>query len=214
MVSGTSAPHDETRVYQLTRNFQASLPAENIPPFNWLPFRLVAERLIRHFVGCCLLFVRILNKLLSVPKRELCFICVELRSWGIYPLWTKTCSKALITQHNLWYQAIGVSCFIPSQFSLRAQQSFVSLRAHQSFVLSVFSFSPPLPPPPHPPCVVLFYVVGRQRGLLGISLAVVYFSFVSLINFSPCQKPNCVLFVLRGVVWGLPWNRGKPARRH
>ena len=139
---GTSAPHDETRVYQLTRNFQASLSAENIPPCNWLLFRLVAERLIRHFVGCCLLFLRILNKLLSVPKRELCFICVELRSWGIYPLWTKTCSKALITQHNLWHQAIGVSCFIPSKFSLRA---------HQSFVLSMFSFSPLSPPPPtHP----------------------------------------------------------------
>ena len=51
-------------------------------------FRWVAERFIRHTIGCSLLFVRILNKLLSVPKSELCFICVEGRSWGIYPLWT------------------------------------------------------------------------------------------------------------------------------
>ena len=43
----------------------------------------VAETFIRHIVGCCLLFVRILNKLLSVPKSELCFICVRGRSWGI-----------------------------------------------------------------------------------------------------------------------------------
>ena len=39
-----------------------------------------------------------------------------------------------------------------------------------------------------------------MRGLLGISLAVVYFLFVYLINFSPCQKANCVLFVSGGVV--------------
>ena len=31
-----SAPHDETRVYQLTRNFQASLSAENNPRFNFI----------------------------------------------------------------------------------------------------------------------------------------------------------------------------------
>ena len=42
--------------------------------------------------------------------------------------------------------------------------------------------------------------VWWQRGLIGISLAVVYFLFVSLINFSPCQKANCVLFVSGGVV--------------
>ena len=41
----------------------------------------VAERFIRYIVGCCLLFVRILNKLLSEPKSELCFICVRGRSW-------------------------------------------------------------------------------------------------------------------------------------
>ena len=43
----------------------------------------VAERFIRHIVGCCFLLVRILNKLLSVPKSELCFICVRGLSWGI-----------------------------------------------------------------------------------------------------------------------------------
>ena len=32
-----------------------------------------------HIIGCCLLFVRILNKLLSVPKSDFCFICVA--SW-------------------------------------------------------------------------------------------------------------------------------------
>ena len=48
--------------------------------------------------------------------------------------------------------------------------------------------------------MILFDVIGWQRGLLGISLAVVYFLFVSLINFSPCQKANCVLFVSGGVV--------------
>ena len=48
--------------------------------------------------------------------------------------------------------------------------------------------------------MILFDVIGWQRGLLGISLAVVYFLFVSLINFPPCQKANCVLFVSGGVV--------------
>ena len=32
-----------------------------------------------HIIGCCLIFVRILNKLLSVPKSDFCFICVA--SW-------------------------------------------------------------------------------------------------------------------------------------
>ena len=54
--------------------------------------------------------------------------------------------------------------------------------------------------PTHPPWVILFDVIGWQRGLLDISLAVVYFLFVSLINFSPCQKANCVLFVSGSVV--------------
>ena len=43
----------------------------------------VAERFIRRIIGCCLLFVRILNKLLYVPKSELLFICIRGRSWGI-----------------------------------------------------------------------------------------------------------------------------------
>ena len=42
-----------------------------------------------HIIGCCLLFVRILNKLLSVPKSELCFICVRERSWGISFFWER-----------------------------------------------------------------------------------------------------------------------------
>ena len=53
-------------------------------------------------------------------------------------------------------------------------------------------------------CLVHRSFFGRsvwwQRGLLGISFAVVYFLFVSLINFSPCQIANCVLFVSGGVV--------------
>ena len=54
--------------------------------------------------------------------------------------------------------------------------------------------------PTHPPWVILFNVTGWQKGLLGISLAVVYFLFVFLINFSPSQRANCVLFVSGSVV--------------
>ena len=43
----------------------------------------VAERFIKHIISFCLLLVLILNKLLSVPKSELCFICVRGCSWGI-----------------------------------------------------------------------------------------------------------------------------------
>ena len=50
--------------------------------FVW--YHRVVERFIRRIIGFCLLLVRILNKLLSVPKCELCFICVRGRSWGIY----------------------------------------------------------------------------------------------------------------------------------
>ena len=67
--------------------FQCLVSSPPPPPcvvlFVFLFCRRVAERFIRHIVGCCSLFVRILNKLLSVPKSELCFICVEGRSWGI-----------------------------------------------------------------------------------------------------------------------------------
>ena len=35
------------------------------------------REVIRHIVSCCLLCVRILNKLLSEPKSELCFIYVK-----------------------------------------------------------------------------------------------------------------------------------------
>ena len=34
----------------------------------------VAERFIKHIISFCLLLVLILNKLLSVPKSELCFV--------------------------------------------------------------------------------------------------------------------------------------------
>ena len=37
----------------------------------------VVERFIGHIIECCLLFVRILNKLLCVPKSELLFICIR-----------------------------------------------------------------------------------------------------------------------------------------
>ena len=48
--------------------------------------------------------------------------------------------------------------------------------------------------------MILRNVIGWQRGLFGISLAVVYFSFVFLINFSQYQKVNCFLFVSGGIV--------------
>ena len=43
----------------------------------------VAERFIKHIISFCLLLVLIFNKLLSVPKSKLCFICVRGCSWGI-----------------------------------------------------------------------------------------------------------------------------------
>ena len=55
-------------------------------------------------------------------------------------------------------------------------------------------------PPTLPPSVILRDVIGWQRGLLSTSLAVVYFSFVFLINFSLCRKAICVLFVSGSVV--------------
>ena len=42
-----------------------------------------------HIIGCCLLFVRILYKFLSVPKSDLCFICVRERSWRISFFWER-----------------------------------------------------------------------------------------------------------------------------
>ena len=36
-----------------------------------------------HIIGFCFLLVGTVNKPLSVLKRELCFICVRERSWGI-----------------------------------------------------------------------------------------------------------------------------------
>ena len=58
-------------------------------PLTLLPWMIlcdvirVAERFIKHIISFCLLLVRILNKLLSAPKSELCFICVRGCSWGI-----------------------------------------------------------------------------------------------------------------------------------
>ena len=50
--------------------------------------------------------------------------------------------------------------------------------------------------------MILFNVIGWQRALLGISLAVGYLLFVSLVNFSPCHKANCLICV-RGRSWGI-----------
>ena len=50
---------------------------------DFVRYHRVAERFIRHILDFCLLLVRILNKLLSVSKSELCFICDRRRSWGI-----------------------------------------------------------------------------------------------------------------------------------
>ena len=81
----------------------------------------VAERFIRHIIGFCLLLVRIRNKPLSVPKSELCFICVRGRRWGVSPIWIKHVLKGIsFVTRTVWYQAIGVLCFISLQFSLGA----------------------------------------------------------------------------------------------
>ena len=37
----------------------------------------VEERFIGYIIECCLIFVRILNKLLCVPESELLFICIR-----------------------------------------------------------------------------------------------------------------------------------------
>ena len=37
----------------------------------------MVERFIGYIIECCLIFVRILNKLLYVPKSELLFICIR-----------------------------------------------------------------------------------------------------------------------------------------
>ena len=73
--------------------------------------------------------------------------------------------------------------------------SVFTLSIHQRLYTVSFFFSPTLPP-----WVLLCDVIGWQRGLLGISLAFVYCWFAFVINFSLCQKVNCVLFVIEGIV--------------
>ena len=85
--------HEEFRVsFRVSFRFQRSTEIvygfvflSTHPPtlgdFVWC--RRVAERFIRQIIGFCLLLVRILDKLLSVPKSELCLICVRGHSWGI-----------------------------------------------------------------------------------------------------------------------------------
>ena len=66
-----------------------------------------ADSFIRHIVDCCLLFVCILNKLLSMPKSELCFLCVWDRSWGIIiKIITVNC---LLVTHTL-INALFLTC--------------------------------------------------------------------------------------------------------
>ena len=96
-----------------------------------------------------------------------------------YPLWIGT----------LQYQTSGVLCFISCHFSLQ-EYTRAGLSPEMLYCTVLFFFPPSLPP-----WVILRYVIGWQRGLLGISLNVVYFSFVFLTNFSVCQKANCYLFV-------------------
>ena len=77
-------------------------------------------------------------------------------------------------------------------------KSVFSLRVYQSFVSYCFVSSS------YPPTLgdfINFNVIGWQTVLLGISLTVNYFLFVSLINLSSFQKANCVFFVL-GIVVG------------
>ena len=73
--------------------------------------------------------------------------------------------------------------------------SVFTSNAHQRLCTVSFSFHPPSYPGWF--CVMS---LGWQRGLLSISLAFVYCWFLFLINFSLCQKANCVLFVSEGVV--------------
>lgn len=79
-------------------------------------------------------------------------------------------------------------------------KSVFTLSVYQSFVSYCFVSSS------YPPTLgdfINFNVIGWQTVLLGISLTVVYFLFVSLINFSPSQKENCVFFVLGDRSWGI-----------
>ena len=100
----------------------------------------------------------------------------------IYPLWTRTCSKGLTVQHT--------------HSSTRQEEFRVSF--HISFH---FECTPEIVSPTLLPWMILCdVIIGWQRGLLSISLAFVYCWFVFLINFSLCQRANCVLFVSEGVV--------------
>ena len=142
--------------------------------------------LLGFIVGCCLLFVRIVNKIcLHAKKRIVFYLCQGAQLGNLPPLEKHVFKGINCATHTLQYQVIGVSCFISSQFLPRAYTR-VLYRTHGT--VSFFL-------PTHPPWVILFNVIGWQRSLLGMSLAVVYFLFVSLINFSPCQKANCVLSI-------------------
>ena len=106
-----------------------------------------------------------------------------------YPLWIGT----------LWYQTSGVLCFISCHFSLQ-EYTRAGLTPEMLYCIVLFFFPPSLPP-----WVILRYVIGLQRGLLGISLNVVYFSFVFLINF--CVPKSELLFIcIRGRNWGIRSN--------
>ena len=128
---------------------------------------------------------------MMMRRRRMTMMTNEHNSaWWCTPLDKHVFKGINCATHTLQYQVIGVSCFISSQFLLWV---YTRVLYHTvSFFL-----------PTHPPWVILFNVIGWQTVLLGISLTVVYFLFVSLINFSPSQKANCVFFCVRDRSWGI-----------
>ena len=142
-----------------------------------------------------LLLVRILNKLLSVPKSKLCFICVRGRSGGIYTLWTSTCSKGLIVYHT-------PSSTRHEEFRVSFRVSFHFERSPDIVYCFVFLST-------HPPTLGDFVWCHRvaERFIRHI-IGFYYCWFVFLINFSLCQKANYVLCVSEGVVGEFTDNRG------
>ena len=144
----------------------------------------MAERFIRHIIVFCLLLVRILNKLLSVPKRELCFVCVRGVDGEFTPLGQardklrKT--RCLVSGHRSF-----VFHFV----------TVFTWSVHQRFCAVSFFF---------PSWVILCDVIEWQRGLLSISLAFVYCWFVFLTTVSLCPKSNCVYLCQGAYLGNLP----------
>ena len=114
------------------------------------------------FISChfSLLILRIcLNKVIACgnPKTSRIYVLTIanlafVESLFCYPLWIGT----------LWYQTSGVLCFISCHFSLQ-EYTREGLTPEMLYCIVLFFFPPSLPP-----WVILRYVIGLQRGLLGI----------------------------------------------